>query len=322
MKKPIFISYKRIDKERVLVIKDFIESHTGLYCWIDLDGIESDAQFEDVIIDAIDNCEVFLYLYSIEHTKITDYENDWTIRELDFAQEEKKRIVFINLDNTPLTKKFKFRYRNKQQVDAQDKSRLEKLISDIKKWFKIGSEISEPIKVDVTKVVQTEYAQYIKVPVFQIRNSKIINKQITMILSDNREFYIGNLEAESENIDWYAQKPITSVQSTSPNMKMSTATTVAGVLTMAGIAYAVYNLRKKHIPKEKVEKLQTNNSTNSNVINLEPSLICELLNKSGKLIYDIPTNEELKGVKIQAKKSCIVLRIKDNTDINRVLHPL
>lgn len=322
MKKPIFISYKRVDKERVLVIKDFIESHTGLYCWIDLDGIESDAQFEDVIIDAIDNCDVFLYFYSIEHMKITDYENDWTIRELDFAQEEKKRIVFINLDNTPLTKKFKFRYRNKQQVDAQDKSRLEKLNYDIKKWFKTDYFISEPIKVDVTKAKQADYTQYIKVPVFQIKDSKIINKQITMILSDNREFYIGNLEAESENIDWYEQKPKPPVKSTSTNIKMSTATTVAGVLTMAGIAYAVYNMRKKHHINDNVEKPQANNKSNSNVINLEPSLICELLNKSGNLIFDIPTNEELIGVKIQAQKYCIVLRIKDNTNINSVLHSL
>lgn len=49
----IFISYKRNDKEKVFPIKDFIERNTGMKCWIDMDGIESDAQFADVIIKAI-----------------------------------------------------------------------------------------------------------------------------------------------------------------------------------------------------------------------------------------------------------------------------
>lgn len=45
----IFISYQRVDKEKVFKIKDQIESALGEMCWIDLDGIESDAQFKNVI---------------------------------------------------------------------------------------------------------------------------------------------------------------------------------------------------------------------------------------------------------------------------------
>ena len=92
----IFISYKRVDKEKVFRIKDQIEATISEKCWIDLDGIESDAQFANVIINAINECEVFLFMYSKSHNKIVDYENNWTIRELNFAQEKKKRIVFIN----------------------------------------------------------------------------------------------------------------------------------------------------------------------------------------------------------------------------------
>ena len=50
----IFISYKRVDKDRVFELKKEIEQSTGEKCWIDLDGIESDAQFADVIMNAID----------------------------------------------------------------------------------------------------------------------------------------------------------------------------------------------------------------------------------------------------------------------------
>ena len=49
----IFISYKRGDKGKVFKIKGQIESTLGEKCWIDLDGIESDAIFTNKIIGAI-----------------------------------------------------------------------------------------------------------------------------------------------------------------------------------------------------------------------------------------------------------------------------
>ena len=100
-KERIFISYKRVDKERVFAIKDGIEQATGEKCWIDLDGIESNAQFVAKIVGAIDECEIFLFMRSKEHNNITNLETDWTIREVNYALEEHKNIVIVNLDNTP-----------------------------------------------------------------------------------------------------------------------------------------------------------------------------------------------------------------------------
>lgn len=135
MHKPIFISYKRADKTRVFEIKDFIQSQTGISCWIDLDGIESDAQFASVIIKAINECELFLFMYSEKHGMIVDYENDWTIRELCFAQSKNKRIVFINIDGCKLTDWFDLIFGTKQQIDACDDGMLMKLCIDISYWF-------------------------------------------------------------------------------------------------------------------------------------------------------------------------------------------
>lgn len=90
----IFISYKRVDKDKVFTIKEQIESALGEKCWIDLDGIESDAQFVSVIITAIEQADIILFMYSREHSLITDYENDWTIRELNYAKEEKQKDSF------------------------------------------------------------------------------------------------------------------------------------------------------------------------------------------------------------------------------------
>ena len=131
---PIFISYKRVDKETVFSLKDRVERDTGLNCWIDLDGIESDQQFANVIINAINNAETVLFMYSKAHSLIEHYENDWTIRELNFAQEKGKRIVFVNVDKSPLTDWFRLMFGTKQQVDATSNLAISKLLDDLTLW--------------------------------------------------------------------------------------------------------------------------------------------------------------------------------------------
>lgn len=133
----IFISYKRETKNEVFPIKDIIEERTQHKCWIDLDGIESDAQFANVIIKAINQAKVVLFMYSSKHTEIEDYENDWTIREINFAQKKKKRIVFVNIDGSKLTDWFELIFGTKQQVDAKSTKDMNKLCSDIQKWLSI-----------------------------------------------------------------------------------------------------------------------------------------------------------------------------------------
>ena len=56
----IFISYKRVDKDKVLPLTDRIQKELHEDCWMDVDEIESDAQFVSVILKAIDEAEVFL----------------------------------------------------------------------------------------------------------------------------------------------------------------------------------------------------------------------------------------------------------------------
>ena len=134
----IFISYKRADKTAVLALKERIETATGESCWIDLDGIESDAQFISVIIRAINEADIFLFMYSQRHAEITDFEKDWTIREINLAEKKEKRIVFVNLDKTPLTDYFELLFGFKQQIDATDNDSFNRLISDIRKWLNIN----------------------------------------------------------------------------------------------------------------------------------------------------------------------------------------
>ena len=146
MSEKVFISYKRVDKDRVFAIKDFIERGLGgdvdgkNYCWIDLEGIESDAQFANVIIRAINRADIFLFMYSATHSEIVDFENDWTVKEINFANKKKKRIVFVNIDGSSLSDWFELIFGTKQQVDGTDEGALQRLCNDMRKWLGLSSE--------------------------------------------------------------------------------------------------------------------------------------------------------------------------------------
>lgn len=141
-KKQIFISYKRVDRDVIFKLKDKIENDISAECWIDFDGIESDAQFVEVIMKAIDDADVILFMYSFAHTEISNYAMDWTVRELNYAQQNNKRIVFVNIDGTPLTKWFTMMFPLKQQVDGTSPNAVNKLIKDIKVWLSQSKEES------------------------------------------------------------------------------------------------------------------------------------------------------------------------------------
>ena len=146
MSEKVFISYKRVDKDRVFAIKDFIEKGLGgdvdgkNYCWIDLEGIESDAQFANVIIRAINRADIFLFMYSSAHSEIVNFDKDWTVREINFAEKKDKRIVFVNIDGSALSDWFALLFGTKQQVDGTDEEALQRLCNDMRKWLGLSSE--------------------------------------------------------------------------------------------------------------------------------------------------------------------------------------
>lgn len=130
----VFVSYKRVDKDKVLPIVHQLDNKLGIKCWMDLDGIESDEQFTNVIIKAIKECEVFLFMFSKSHEDI-DTKRDWTVREITFADKKDKRIVFIDLDGNELPDWFLFKFPDQQVVKASDSYAMDKLAKDMCKWL-------------------------------------------------------------------------------------------------------------------------------------------------------------------------------------------
>ena len=186
----IFISYKRVDKERVDALRKDIEQATGEPCWIDRDGIESDAQFVEVIMKAIDQCEVFLFMRSKEHNNITNYRTDWTIREVNYALEEKKRIIFISLDNTPLPRWFKFMFPQKQEIDALDATKLEHFYADLRSWLKVEEKKEEEEVREEKRKAETEKSA----PMTRITMAPV-------------KYYIGTLKGHTNDVMYASFSP-------------------------------------------------------------------------------------------------------------------
>lgn len=133
----IFISYSRADYSKVLVLKNEIEEVTGQgSCWIDLSGIESDRQFVDVIIEAIDKAEIFLFIYS-KHSE----RSEWTRKEIEYAYSEKKRIVFVKMGNIQLSKYFRFQFGGHDIIDINDGKQKRKLLKNLAEWCNVAGNL-------------------------------------------------------------------------------------------------------------------------------------------------------------------------------------
>ena len=130
----IFISYKRVNKDKVFSLVEKIEREVGCKCWVDLDGIETSIQFASVICRAIDKSDIVLFMHSSAHLTI-DFETDWTVKELTYAQLKKKRVVLVKLDDTPLDNIFLMEYGSKNNIDSQDPTQFNKLLNDLRSWL-------------------------------------------------------------------------------------------------------------------------------------------------------------------------------------------
>ena len=182
----IFISYKRADKDKVFPLKDQIEAALGEKCWIDLEGIESDAQFMNVIVKAIAECSVFLFMYSKQHSKILNFDDDWTFRELNYAKKKQKRIVFVNMDNAELSDEFEFMFGTKQQVNATSATEFQHLLVDLQKWLGKISPIAPTDAVNNNKVTDDKEKNVLPTktnPNGSKRNTSYIKKAIIWSVS-------------------------------------------------------------------------------------------------------------------------------------------
>ena len=128
--KPIFISYSRLDKNIVFPFVKRIEQELKTTCWIDSEGIESGSQFEEVIVNAIEESKVVLFMLSDNSIN-----SKWTKREVLYAEDERKRIVPVVVDKKGLRKWFKFHFGNVDYIDINDEGQCDKLLNNLASWI-------------------------------------------------------------------------------------------------------------------------------------------------------------------------------------------
>ncbi len=115
----IFISYKRVDLDKVLKIKDQIESVLGEKCRIDLDSIES-AAFSYITLNTIEEASVVLFFYG----KDTD-NSQWQSREIEYAKANGKTVIPIIIDEIPKDSWYKAHFDNSLLIKYADEALVE-----------------------------------------------------------------------------------------------------------------------------------------------------------------------------------------------------
>lgn len=172
----VFISYSRKDLELVKDIKKEIDRLVGIDCWMDLDGIESGEQFEDVIINAICKCDTILFMMSAN-----SMQSEWALDELDFAKHEKKRIVLVSIDKSEMAGKFYFRYHKYDTITWTNLPQREKLIRNLKSWIGMG----------IGKVDEKEHIRVAEVSASAIQTFTVGNVLFNMIRVEGGTFMMG-----------------------------------------------------------------------------------------------------------------------------------
>lgn len=208
----IFISYKRQDKDKVFPIVEEIRQKTCVDCWIDLEGIESGDQFQNVIIDAIDNADIFVFMlsknfiapYKDEKTgEINLKKQTFPEKEVMYALNEGKRLIPLSIDGTTINdcKWLKFNCGGLNCIDWQDIDQQNKFLNNISYWqtrkICIIGEISSG-KTSLLFALKKYYETYGLVKKCSLHHQDIYLNHANFLISNIQ--LLGNyLEIELEN---------------------------------------------------------------------------------------------------------------------------
>lgn len=129
MKSDIFISYSRDDLAEVEPFVKQIEARTGLRCWIDWNGIESGAEFEEKIVSAIDEVKVVLFFVS-DHSMASPYAK----MEINYAYNTQKKVVPVVLDGGQLRGWFLFKFGSINFIDCKEPRQVDTLMGNLVTW--------------------------------------------------------------------------------------------------------------------------------------------------------------------------------------------
>lgn len=166
----IFISYKREDKEIVFPIVKKIREIRGVDCWIDLEGIESGDQFENVIIHSIKRCDIVIFMMSKQSIAPYVDENGqirtiqtWTEKEVKYAINMGKRVIPVSLDGTSVKDCdwLSFNCSGLDVIDIQNRDQELKFFGNLLKWASGNANFSTKTKISVRNPFTSSFGKSI-----------------------------------------------------------------------------------------------------------------------------------------------------------------
>lgn len=123
----VFISYSRKDYKEICGVCDLL-NQMNLSYWIDVDGTYSGENFKSVIVDAIEKCDLVLFISSAN----SNISNN-VAKEISIADKLGKTILPIRIDDTPYAKAIEYDLIGIDYIDYGERSfaSLEKLRKSI-----------------------------------------------------------------------------------------------------------------------------------------------------------------------------------------------
>lgn len=130
--KDIFISYSRKDTGIVKSIYEWIEQ-AGYKCWLDVDGMFSGTSYKKIIVDAIKQSKVLLFMSSETSNKSRN-----VVSEVSIAMKYGKKVIPVRLDMSPYSESIEYDIINhdyvvyeKSRIEESNRNLLKKIVSTL-----------------------------------------------------------------------------------------------------------------------------------------------------------------------------------------------
>ena len=162
----IFISYAHVDAD--LVFPELIRFHNwGLNIWYD-QGITVGRDWDDVIVEAIEKCSLFIVFISENSVKSRAVK-----REIKIADDELKTIIPIHLSETILPGGLRYRLNSTQAILKYAMDEAEYVFQCKNTYSTYGFELDESLSTQVeSKPVPTAKIPTTKIPKSQIKGEE------------------------------------------------------------------------------------------------------------------------------------------------------
>ncbi len=298
MRYNVFISCKKEDYELAIPVYEYL-TRLGLKVFLACAELSKLGQsaYGDAIDDVLSRSEHMIVVASqINHIKSKWVRFEWGTFCDDFQSDYRDGNLILLLTNNVIVtaNQLPSRIRHKQffPLSEYDKvidyvnSRARIPYADVVDTSYQPSKIDSSVELALTGTHRTSalsLPQRIQIP--------LSDKKLYMVLSPNKDYYIGNITASANDWSWIKD---------GENKILESFVDFANIV----ISFSFF-------PLLNLIKRMWNEITNT-AVNDD---LCKILSKSTGINFAVPHESELNLVTDEQKQHCIVLRVKDNIDV-------